>query len=60
MARFDYPDKWAQFPQEIITYLNNLADDKGVITGLYGLYALCKKFEYELDEGREPLYPIIE
>lgn len=29
------------------------------MTGLYGLYGLCKKFEYEFDEDREGLYEII-
>lgn len=29
------------------------------MTGLQGLFGLCKKFEYELEEGREPLYDII-
>ncbi len=29
------------------------------MTGLYGLYGLCKKFEYEFDEARDPLYEII-
>jgi len=29
------------------------------MTALYGLFGLCKKFEYEFDECREPLYEII-
>ena len=29
------------------------------MTGLYGLKGLCKKYEYELEEGRAPLYNII-
>ena len=30
-----------------------------MVTGLYALKGLCKKYEYELEEGREPLYGII-
>ncbi len=30
------------------------------MTGLYGLKGLVKKYEYELQEEREPLYPIIQ
>lgn len=29
------------------------------MTGLQALKGLCKKYEYELDESREPLYDII-
>lgn len=56
MARFDFPEKWPNLLQEVINYLSNLNDDRGVITGLYALFGLCKKFEYELEESREPLY----
>jgi hypothetical protein len=30
-----------------------------VTTGLYGMKGLCKKYEYELEEGRQPIYDII-
>jgi hypothetical protein len=29
------------------------------MTGLQGLFGLCKKYEYELEDSREPLYIII-
>ena len=29
------------------------------MTGLQGLKGLCKKYEYELDDSRQPLYDII-
>ena len=43
----------------MISYLSNVNDDKAVITGLYALFGLCKKFEFELEDSREPLYQII-
>ena len=35
-------------------------DDKAIITGLLGLKGLVKKYEYEMEEEREPLYYIVE
>jgi hypothetical protein len=35
------------------------ADEKAVMTGLLGLKGLCKKYEYELEDERVPLYEII-
>jgi len=29
------------------------------MTGLQGLFGLCKKYEYELEDERKPLYEII-
>lgn len=58
MARFDYPEQWPQLLDDILKYLNQ-QDEKSVVTGLYGLKGLCKKYEYELEEGRAPLYNII-
>ena len=43
---------------EIIEYLNQ-QDEKACLTGLLGLKSLCKKYEYELDDTRGPLYEII-
>ncbi len=43
---------------EIIEYLNQ-QDERAVITGMLGLKSLCKKYEYEMDEERNPLYDII-
>lgn len=58
MARFDYPTVWPNLLTDVINYLSQ-QEDKAIITGLFGLFGLCKKFEYELDDGREPLYNII-
>lgn len=60
MARADYPKNWNNLPHNINSLLTNLGDEKGVLTGLLALKALTKKYEYELEEGREPLYAIME
>ena len=39
-------------------YLTAITDEKAVMAGLLGLKGLVKKYEYEMDEGREPLYQI--
>jgi hypothetical protein len=58
IARFDYPQRWPNIVAEIVQYLST-NDEKSVMTGLYGLKGLVKKYEYELQEEREPLYGII-
>ena len=57
MSRFDYPELWPTLLTEIIQYLSQ-QEEKAVVTGLYGLKGLCKKYEYELEDGRQPLYDI--
>jgi len=59
MARFDYPELWGELLTEISSYLNK-QDENHVMTGLYALKAVCKKFEFEIDKGRDPLIQIIE
>lgn len=59
IARFDYPQKWPNILAEIVQYLS-INDEKSVMTGLFGLKGLVKKYEYELQEERDPLYPIIQ
>ena len=58
IARFDYPEQWPTLLQEVVSYLSQ-QEEKAVMTGLLGLKGLCKKYEYELEEAREPLYAII-
>lgn len=41
-----------------MTYLKE-KNQISVFTGLQGLYALCSRYEFELDEQREPLYDIV-
>jgi len=33
---------------------------EGIMTGLLALFALAKKYEYEMDEDREPLFKLME
>lgn len=58
IARFDYPELWPTLLNEIMSYLSQ-QEEKSVMTGLQGLFSLTKKYEYELEESREPLYGII-
>jgi len=58
IARFDYPNKWQSIVPEIVQYLST-AEQKSVMTGLLGLKGLVKKYEYELQDERDPLYGII-
>lgn len=59
IARFDYPDKWTTILPQIGQFLS-LQDEKAVHSGLLGLRGLVKKYEYEMEEEREPLYTIVE
>lgn len=59
IARFDYPEQWPGFLHSICQYLVQ-GDEKAVLTGLLGLKGLVKKYEYELEEERLPLYAIIQ
>ncbi len=59
ICRFDYPEKWPSLVQDIANALNS-GNDKGILTGCIALFCLAKKYEYELDEAREPLFKIME
>jgi importin-7 len=58
IARFDFPGQWPNFVPQIIQFLSQ-PDEKAVMAGLLGLRGLVKKYEYEMDEERLPLYEII-
>lgn len=58
MARHDYPQKWPMLlTNDIPTYLNS-NNEKGIYSGLLALFGLVKKYEFELEEDRVPLYNI--
>ena len=58
MARFDYPEKWPTLlTNDIPTYLNS-NNEKGIYTGLLALFALVKKYEFEMEKDRIPLHNI--
>lgn len=54
----DYPEKFPILMDQILNYLaqNN---PQSIYAGLLGLFALCSRYEFELDEDREPLFEII-
>ena len=54
----DYPDKFPNLFQQIMGYLGQ-NNELSIYTGLLGLYALTSRFEFELEEDREPLFEII-
>ena len=55
MARFDYPERWPTLLTVDIPNALNSKNEKGIYTGLLALFGLVKKYEYEMDEDREPL-----
>lgn len=59
IVALDFPNQWPNFVQEISTYLSQ-QDEKALLTGLQALYCVIRKYEYELDEEREPLYSVIQ
>lgn len=58
ICRFDYPEKWPSLLNDISNALQS-GNDKGILTGCVALFCLAKKFEYELDEHREPIFQIM-
>jgi len=54
MCRFDYPEKWPTILNDISNALQS-GNDRGILTGCTALYCLCKKYEFEIFEGRNPL-----
>jgi hypothetical protein len=52
IARYDYPDSWPSLLPDICSYLKTPKEEnkeKSIFTGLYGLLALSKKYEFEVD-----------
>lgn len=60
MCRFDYPEKWETLLSNDITNALNSGNEKGILTGLQALFCLTKKYEFEIEEDREPLYGIMQ
>ena len=59
ICRFDYPLKWPSLLSDISNALTS-GNDKGVLTGCVALFCLAKKYEYEMDEAREPLFEVMQ
>ena len=58
ICRFDYPEKWPSLLQDISNALQS-GNDKGILTGCIALYCLCKKYEFELYDARDPLAQVM-
>ena len=58
LCRFDYPDSWPNLMTDITNALSS-GNQRGILTGLQALFCLTKKFEFELEEDREPLFDIM-
>jgi hypothetical protein len=58
MARYDYPEKWSELLTRDIPYYLNSNNEKGIYSGLLALFGLVKKYEFELEDDRIPLYNI--
>lgn len=54
----DYPEKLPDILPQILDLLGR-EEEKAIYAGLQGLFALCSRYEFELDEQREPLYDIV-
>ena len=51
ICKEDYPTRYPNIFREIMNYINS--NDKAMIySGLKGLYALCSRYENEIDEDR--------
>ena len=59
ICRNDYPEKWPTLLQDIGNALQS-GNDQGILTGCITLLCLAKKYEYELDEARQPLIELMQ
>jgi len=59
IAKYDYPNAWPSLLFDLTNNYLNQQNEKAVLTGLQALKGLCKKYEYELDETRQPLFDIV-
>ena len=58
IAQLDYPERWPALPQEA-THCLAQQDAQTVAGGLTALYCLVRKYEFELDEERQPLNDLL-
>lgn len=59
IARFDYPERWSTVMSNDIPQALQSQNEKGIYTGLLALFSLVKKYEYEMEEDRDPLFEIV-
>jgi len=58
MCQWDYPDRWPTVLTDISNALLS-GNDQGILTGCITLFCLVKKYEYEFQKDREPLFKIM-
>ena len=58
ICRHDYPEKWPTILDDISNALQS-DNDYGILTGCTTLYCLLKKYEFETDDGRNPLIEVM-
>lgn len=59
ISRFDYPERWPNITQ-LVTEALTSGNELAIMTGLNALFALAKKYEYEMEEEREPLLELMD
>jgi hypothetical protein len=58
ITKYDYPAKWPGVIGLVQGALTS-GNEQAIMTGLQALFALVKKYEYEMDEDREPLFELM-
>ena len=59
VAQRDYPDRWQSADQEIANYLGS-QNPELIYVGLLVLKNIISKYEYEIDEGKDPVNRLVE
>lgn len=58
LSRYDYPEQWPTIVPLVQQALSS-GNDLAIMTGLQALFALVKKYEYEMDSDRVPLFDLM-
>ena len=59
ISKNDYPEKWTNIIT-LVTQALGSGNDQAIMTGLQALFALSKKFEFEMDSDRDPLFALMD
>ena len=59
ISRFDYPERWPNITQ-LVTEALTSGNELAIMTGLNALFALAKKYEYEMEDDRDPLLELMD
>jgi hypothetical protein len=58
IVKHDYPAQWPNITP-LITQALSSGNEQAIMTGLFALFALAKRFEYEMESDREPLFSLM-